>query len=67
MDIKLVDELITSDEYLMKACAEADVISVKYKQKKPLMERFSVGVQNTLDGVFMKALDRVLKSRWSIG
>ncbi|MEE9334806.1 MAG: protease SohB [Granulosicoccaceae bacterium] len=66
VDIQLVDELVTSDEYLMKACEDSDVIYVKYKEKKPLMERFSVGVQNTVDGVFMKALDRVLKSRWSI-
>ena len=66
IDVQLVDELITSDEYLMKACDEADVIYVKYKQKKPLMERFSIGIQNTVDGVLMKFLDRVLKSRWSL-
>jgi len=67
LDFQLVDELMTSDQYLMNACAESDVIHIKYKQKKPLMERFSVGVQSTLDGVLMKALDRALKSRWSIG
>ena len=64
--MQLVDELITSDEYLMKACDDAEVILIKYKVKKPLMERFSQGVQSTVDGVFMKALDRILKSRWSI-
>lgn len=66
VDMLLVDELSTSDEYLMKACDDAEVILIKYKEKKPLMERFSQGVQSTVDGVLMKALDRVLKSRWSI-
>jgi len=66
LDVNLVDELITSDEYLMNACEDAEVIQVKYKMKKPLMSRFSAGVQHTVDGIFMKALDRILKSRWSI-
>lgn len=67
LDRKLIDRLMTSDEYLMQACERADVIEVKYKQRKSLAEKLSIGVQHALDGVLLTWLDRLLKSRFSIG
>ena len=40
---------------------------ISFKAKKSLMERFSTGVQNTVDGVLLKWFDRLMKSRFSIG
>ncbi len=64
LDNKLADELLTSDAYLMKACDDSDVMLVKYKKKKPLSERFSFGVQNTVDGLAVRWFDRLMKSRF---
>jgi serine protease SohB len=37
VDLDLVDELCTSDEYLVRACEDADVVEVKWvAHRKPL-------------------------------
>lgn len=51
IDLKLVDELITSDDYLSDAVKEANVFEVKYERKKPVAEKlFSFGA-NLLDAI----------------
>lgn len=67
LDLNLIDAMSTSDEYLMAACEESDVIEVRYKEHKSLADRFSIGIQSTVDGLAMRWLDRLLKSRFSIG
>ncbi|MCL4140614.1 UNVERIFIED_CONTAM: hypothetical protein GTU68_018269 [Idotea baltica] len=67
LDNSLADELLTSDAYLMNKCDDAEVIKVKYKKKKPMSERFSIGIQNTADGLLMRWVDRAFKSRFTIG
>lgn len=67
LDHALADELQTSDAYLMSKCEDAEVIKVKYKKKKKMAERFSIGIQNTVDGFLMRWLDRALKARFTIG
>lgn len=39
LHLKLVDELSTSDDYLLERVREADVFEVRYKVKKPMSER----------------------------
>ncbi len=39
LDLGLVDELVTSDEYLVNACDEADVFEVKWVEHKKPIER----------------------------
>ncbi|MEW6991091.1 protease SohB [Colwelliaceae bacterium 6441] len=41
IDVGLVDEIITSDDYLCKASKNSKVIGVKYATKKGLAEKFS--------------------------
>lgn len=41
----LIDELGTSDDYLVKACEEADVFEVSYEFKKSLQEKLGIAVQ----------------------
>ncbi len=67
LDLHLADQLSTSDQYLIDACEERDVLLLSYKEKKNLMDRLSLGVQNTVDGVLLKWFDRLMKSRFSIG
>lgn len=61
---KLVDSLITSDEYLVAACEDADVFKVSYEEKKSLMEKFGFSAQSAMEGAMTKALDRLLKLRY---
>lgn len=62
LDNQLADELGTSDAYLMEQCEDAEVMLVKFKKKKSMAERFSIGIQNTFDGLAMRWLDRAHKS-----
>ena len=39
IDLNLVDELQTSDDYLLNASKESDLYQIKYHGKKPLMEK----------------------------
>lgn len=41
LDLMLVDELITSDDYLMNASQEALLFEVSYKKKKNVFEKFT--------------------------
>ena len=40
MELGLIDELSTSDDYLARSAAEADIYELEYVRKKPLLERF---------------------------
>ncbi len=42
---KLVDELITSDDYLLDLCQDADVYKLTYKAKKKLSEKLTSAVR----------------------
>ncbi|MBX2886177.1 MAG: protease SohB [Granulosicoccus sp.] len=63
----LIDEILTSDEYLQSACEDADVYEVKYRQKKALREKMGMAAQDTLDGVLLRWFDRLMRSRFNIG
>ena len=52
IELKLVDELITSDDYLLNACDEADIYEIKYELPKTISERLSSSIQMTIDKLF---------------
>ena len=64
LDRGLVDELITSDEYIANACEAPDVFEVKYVEKKTLPERMGIAVQDSVDGLLMRWLERGTFSRF---
>ncbi len=64
LDRALVDELITSDQYIVNACETADVFEVRYVEKKPLPERLGIVVQDTADGLLMRWWERGAFSRF---
>ena len=51
-DLDLVDELQTSDDYLLEKVIEADLYSVKHVEKKNLSDKFSGFLQNVSEKVF---------------
>ncbi|MBY4677261.1 protease SohB [Marinobacterium arenosum] len=66
LDLNLVDELMTSDEYLLDACDQGEVFLIRYEQKKSLQEKLTdIGV-NSADRVALRWWDRAMNSRfWS--
>jgi serine protease SohB len=42
LDIRLVDELKTSDDYLMERASQARVFAVRFKRRKPFSERLQL-------------------------
>ena len=64
LDRGLVDELITSDEYIAQACEAADVFEVKYVEKKRLPERMGIVLQDSADALLMRWWERCTFSRF---
>ena len=64
LDRGLVDELITSDEYIARACETSDVFEIRYVEKKALPERLGITLQNSVDGLLMRWWERGTFSRF---
>ncbi|HEY5738460.1 MAG TPA: protease SohB [Gammaproteobacteria bacterium] len=60
----LVDELVTSDDYITGACDRADVFEVRYVERKTLSERFGVVLQNSADRLLLKWWERGTQARF---
>ena len=48
LDLNLVDEIMTSDEYLMQRCADADVYEIRWKEPKKPLEKMLAQVENSI-------------------
>ncbi|MDP2504317.1 protease SohB [Oceanobacter sp. 3_MG-2023] len=59
VELDLIDELGTSDDYITKACADADVFSVRYEYKKTLQEKIGFAVQGGISKAVTTVLNRV--------
>lgn len=57
-ELKLIDDIGTSDEFIVQACKEADVYSVIYEKKKHLAERLGKTMESALDNSLLKWLHR---------
>lgn len=53
---KLIDEVSTSDEYLMSACENSDVYTVTYKEKQTFQERIGISIQRGVEKGFVRLL-----------
>ncbi|MEX2475570.1 protease SohB [Marinobacter sp.] len=56
MDVKLIDQIQTSDEYLIEACEGADVISVAYQRKRTLPEKLGLATSAALEHTVWRLL-----------
>lgn len=64
MEQALVDELMTSDEYLVACCDNADVYEVRYVEKQSLQQRFGIAVQSAFEQSLLKAWSKISQSRF---
>ncbi len=64
LDVQLVDELKTSDEYITEACESLDVFEVSYKEKKSLQEKLGLSVSLGIDKAVTRLLSSVQNSRF---
>ncbi|HSC85210.1 MAG TPA: protease SohB [Pseudomonas sp.] len=64
LDIHLVDELKTSDEYLAERAREADLFQLHYAQRKSLPERFGLAASVAVDRVLLSWLSRLQQQRF---
>ncbi len=56
LDVKLVDEIKTSDEYLIEACDRGDVVSVSYQRKRTLPEKLGLATSAAVEHSIWKIL-----------
>jgi len=59
LEQKLIDKIQTSDQYLVDACQEADVFSIKYVEKKTLPEKLGISVETAMDRVISRWLQKM--------
>ncbi|MBL4583097.1 MAG: protease SohB [Pseudomonadales bacterium] len=62
---QLIDDLITSDEYIMTACDSADVYQVTYTQKKSVADKLGFSAQRAMDRVLLAWQNYSIKDRFS--
>ena len=58
LEKKLVDELQTSDDYLIAACDRAEVYQVTKHQKQSLQDRLGLSVEKTADRLLLRWYQR---------
>ncbi|HET8729995.1 MAG TPA: protease SohB [Moraxellaceae bacterium] len=61
LDIHLVDELKTSDEYLWERAQAADLFSVRYVPRHRLLSRLGLSAEGAVDRFFLRWWDRLLQ------
>lgn len=64
VQMKLVDEISTSDDYIVKSCEQADVYAVKYEEKKSLPEKFGMATEASIERVVDKLLQKADGARF---
>lgn len=62
IELKLVDELMTSDEYLANAVKDAEVFHVHWHHRKTLAERMGFAMEGSLDRLLLRWWGRAVGS-----
>lgn len=56
LEVKLIDEIKTSDEYLIEACERGEVVSVSFQRKRTLPEKLGLATSSALEHSVWKLL-----------
>ena len=56
LEVNLVDEIRTSDEYLIDACDRSDVVSVSFQRKRTLPEKLGLATSAALEATVWRVL-----------
>jgi serine protease SohB len=59
MDVALVDDLQTSDEYLVSRAEQADVFEVAYVLKKKLHQKLGFAAEESADRLMLRWWERL--------
>ncbi len=62
---QLIDELMTSDEYIMGSCDNADVYQVTYTEKKSVADKLGLSIQHVIDRALLAWKSHSVKDRFS--
>lgn len=63
-DKNMIDEVMTSDECIVRSCEEADVFAVSYEIRKSFGDRFGVAVHKALDRTVLAWLKRARETNY---
>ena len=64
LEVKLVDELQTSDDYLWQQAANSDVYEVEYVLKKNLSQKLGFAAQEATDNLLVRWWGRLSNARF---
>ncbi len=64
LDLKLIDELTTSDDYLFAANEQSEIYEVTYKPKETLREKLAGGMEESIQSIFNLIWKRANDSRF---
>ncbi|MBE0484826.1 protease SohB [Marinobacter sp.] len=56
LDVNLIDEIKTSDEYLIEACERGEVVSVSFQRKRTLPEKLGLATSAAFEHTLWKLL-----------
>lgn len=62
LEVALVDDLQTSDEYLVECVGNADVFEINFVLKKSLAERFGIAAETSVDRLLLKWWQRLTRA-----
>jgi len=63
-EVHLIDELQTSDEYLLSQADTADIYEVEFTYKKSLPEKLGLAAQGAVDRLILTWWERLQATRW---
>lgn len=63
-EMALVDELMTSDEYLVNLSSNADIYEVKYTHRKSLPEKMGLAAENSTDRLLLRWWNRLRSNQY---
>ena len=58
LELQLVDELATSDDIILEKMKDKSVIAVKYKVKKPLLQKIGKQAEESIEGIIHRNLTK---------
>jgi len=64
LEVGLIDEIGTSDDYLVTLSKKFKLFEIEYIEKKNLSERFAFAAETFLNKTFLRIYDRLNKSRF---
>ncbi len=64
LEKQLIDELMTSDEYIHQRIQDADVFEVEYIFKKSIQEKLGIAAEGVIDRLLLSWISRMQQSRF---